>query len=132
MSDAQPTEVGHEKRDVRFPPVLIAAGLIVAMTLLAVVGMIGLFDVLAEREARRSGPANPLAESVSKLPPEPRLQARPVLDLEALRAAEAEILDGYSWVDEQAGVARIPIERAMELLAERRGGGGAKGGKASR
>jgi len=131
MSDVHGTDIGHEKRDVRFPPVLVAVGLIIAMVLLAVVGMIGLFDVLAEREARRSDPANPLAQSVSKLPPEPRLQALPVLDLEALRAAEARMLDGYSWVDEQAGVARIPIERAMEVLVERRGGTAA-GGKAGR
>jgi hypothetical protein len=28
-------------------------------------------------------------------------------------------LNSYGWVDEKAGVARIPIERAMELMAQR-------------
>lgn len=122
MSDAHHGgETGHEQRDVRFAPVLVAAGLIVAMTLFAVVGMIAVFDVLAEREARRSNPANPLAGVVNKLPPEPRLQALPILDLDALRASEAEILETYEWIDEPAGVARIPIERAMELVVQRRG-----------
>jgi hypothetical protein len=39
--------------------------------------------------------------------------------LPARRLVGAELLEGYQWVDEQAGVVRIPIERAMELLAER-------------
>jgi hypothetical protein len=29
-------------------------------------------------------------------------------------------LNSYGWVDEQAGVAHIPIERAMELIVERK------------
>ncbi len=125
MSDLQPNQVGHEQRDVRFTPVLIGGGLIIALTLAAVFGMIGVFDFLAEREAERSVAANPLAESVRREPPEPRLQALPILDLETLRAAEKKILEGYSWVDREAGVARIPIERAMEILAQRKGQRGA-------
>jgi hypothetical protein len=31
----------------------------------------------------------------------------------------AAILHSYGWVDEQAGLVRIPITRAMELLTER-------------
>ena len=36
-----------------------------------------------------------------------------------MRAAESAVLESYGWVDREAGVARIPIERAMLLLAER-------------
>ena len=41
-------------------------------------------------------------------------------------------LNSYGWVDEKAGVAHIPIERAMELIVQRglpvfpQGGAGAK------
>jgi len=35
------------------------------------------------------------------------------------RAAEQQILTGYAWVDQAHGVVRIPIERAMDLLAQR-------------
>jgi hypothetical protein len=32
---------------------------------------------------------------------------------------QAKQLNSYGWVDEKAGVAHIPIERAMELIAQR-------------
>jgi DNA-binding GntR family transcriptional regulator len=34
-------------------------------------------------------------------------------------AAETAILHSYGWVDRDAGIVRIPIERAIEILAER-------------
>jgi hypothetical protein len=37
----------------------------------------------------------------------------------ALQAHEDELLNNYGWVDQDAEVVRIPIERAMELLLER-------------
>ncbi len=36
-----------------------------------------------------------------------------------MHAKEDLLLENYSWVDESKGVVRIPIERAMELVAER-------------
>ena len=39
-------------------------------------------------------------------------------DLADLRERENLLLDNYSWVNEKAGQVRIPIERAMELLAK--------------
>jgi hypothetical protein len=42
--------------------------------------------------------------------------------MQELRAAETQILTSYGWVDQGAGVARIPIARAMEILAARGGG----------
>jgi hypothetical protein len=118
MSDTTPTpDVGHETRDVWFRPVLVGGALIIAMVLMSVAGTVWLYDALAGREAARSAPANPLAADVSKLPPEPRLQAMAADDLRSLRGAEQAVLDGYGWLDRDAGVARIPIDRAMDLLA---------------
>ena len=51
--------------------------------------------------------------------PAPRLQLAPEADLAALRAREDEVLNQYGWVDKKAGVVRIPIERAMDLIAQR-------------
>ena len=36
-----------------------------------------------------------------------------------MRAREDAVLTTYGWVDRNTGVARIPIERAMDLLVER-------------
>jgi len=69
-------------------------------------------------------PVSPIAEQTPR-PPEPRQQgsfihaATPREDLAAMRAEEQRILNGYGWVDRQAGLARIPIARAMELTLER-------------
>ena len=49
----------------------------------------------------------------------PRLQTLPTLDLRGLRSNEAQVLDSYAWEDKPRGVVRIPIARAMELIAER-------------
>jgi hypothetical protein len=70
--------------------------------------------------------------SLSQVPPEPRIQADPGLDLWRLRAHEDKVLGSYGWSDRQAGAVRIPIDRAMELLAQRglpvRSGTGAEAG----
>lgn len=121
MSATQPNPNGHERRDVRFAPVLAGGAAVIALVLASAAAMVGLFDSLVARAARQSAPANPLSAAAPRLPPAPRLQARPIEDLRALRAAEAKRLAGYAWVDRDQGLVRIPIERAMELLVERRG-----------
>jgi len=35
-----------------------------------------------------------------------------------MRNAEAESLNGYGWVDQQKGIVRLPIARAMELTLQ--------------
>jgi hypothetical protein len=35
------------------------------------------------------------------------------------RRAEDATLTSYAWIDRSNGIVRIPIDRAMELLAER-------------
>jgi hypothetical protein len=52
-------------------------------------------------------------------PPEPRLQIVPEVDYATQLQREMEVLSKYEWVDRQSGIARIPIERAMEILAQR-------------
>ena len=49
----------------------------------------------------------------------PRLQTDPVSDLNRLKAQQRAQLTGYGWVDGDRGLARIPIERAMDLIAAR-------------
>lgn len=66
--------------------------------------------------------ARPLMESVAHLPaaerpPAPRLQPDPARDRAALREREQSKLRHYGWVDRKAGIAHIPLERAMALLA---------------
>ncbi|HET9767761.1 MAG TPA: hypothetical protein VFS60_12980 [Thermoanaerobaculia bacterium] len=49
----------------------------------------------------------------------PQLLARPEGELKQVRQQEKERLESYGWVDQTAGVAHIPVERAIEIVAAR-------------
>lgn len=66
------------------------------------------------------------AVPVASVPPQPRLQPDPASDLAAERAQQQARLDRYQWIDRDAGIARIPIERAMALLAQQPAPSGAQ------
>lgn len=51
--------------------------------------------------------------------PEPRLQSDPAGDLRDLQALQRQQLEGYAWVDREHGLVRIPVARAMEIVAAR-------------
>jgi len=51
--------------------------------------------------------------------PQPRLETDERREINDFREQEDETLNSYGWVDQQAGVVRIPIDRAMQLLVQR-------------
>ena len=78
--------------------------------------------ILFDRQARQVNEATvrfPLAAGVERPQPTPALQTQPFKDLYMLRREETQRLDSYGWVDKDGGVARIPIDRAMEVLLQR-------------
>ena len=113
-------QVSHEASDVDVRAILMfGIGLLILTVLISVV-VWWTFDYFAAHAAKVEQPLSLLASSRGKsLPPEPRLQVSPAQDLREVQAAEDTLLHSYGWVDEQAGVVRIPVERAMQLLAER-------------
>jgi len=74
---------------------------------------------LKAREVRLDTPPPPIAQRLGdRLPPLPRLQTTPYADLKQFREAENVVLNTYRWVDRQAGIAQVPVDRAIELIAE--------------
>jgi cytochrome c2 len=51
-------------------------------------------------------------------PPEPRLQVNPSEDIQSLRATADAQLNSAGWVNQEAGIAHIPIQRAMQIIAQ--------------
>lgn len=49
----------------------------------------------------------------------PALEAAPQPARTAYEADKQRLVNSYGWVDRDAGVARIPVEQAMRLTAER-------------
>ncbi len=69
-------------------------------------------------------PSNPeMQNKVAQLMqsfPTPRVQIdNGDQDIADLHAREDLLLDNYTWIDQSKGTVRIPIERAMELMAQR-------------
>jgi hypothetical protein len=112
--------VHHEPGDVN---AIFLTKFGIFMALLIVVfcfGLWGLFDYFAKREAELGPPPfQGVDVTAQKAPPTPRLQPAPRRDFNQMRAAEDEIITEYAWVDPDQGIVRIPIDRAMDLIAQR-------------
>ena len=127
MKPSEPQPVVHPEHPVHRETSDVAIGGIVGfavtlvVSLVVVCGLIWVFYSSLRREAARPVPAEfPLAStSMRRLPPEPRLQTEPREDLRNLRESEERALTTYGWVDKNAGIVRIPIDRAMKLTVER-------------
>jgi len=113
-------EVHRETSDVSVGGVGVFVIVLVVATVMISGAVWAFYRYLGEQASRPMQAEFPLAtNAMRRLPPEPRLQTDPRDDLANLRRAEDEVLDGYAWVDRNAGVVRIPIEQAMKLTAER-------------
>lgn len=120
MSDAQMTSAEssgprHENRDANVSALVIYGIALCVILVLALVGS-GLFlHLLAAIQPEAVAPA--AVTRPVELPPKPRLETDPSRDLATMRQAEDTRLHSYGWVDRRAGTVRIPIDRAMDLLA---------------
>jgi hypothetical protein len=108
--------VRHESRDANIRSLAVFGGAIVITVAIVMLFSWWLFGVLTRVHPVGSAPT-PFAAS-RPLPPEPRLQPMPQLDLQHYLDEQNAELNTYSWVDRQAGIVRIPIERAMQLLLQ--------------
>jgi hypothetical protein len=128
--DGQNEEMDFEREDLGAKPILIfLLGLIIGCVLVALV-LKGLYSYLDGYENRRQPVQNPLVQQttadtrtvesgdITKFP-QPRLETNEPMEINDFRVQEEKTLHSYGWVDQQAGVVRIPIDRAMELVAQR-------------
>jgi hypothetical protein len=93
---------------------------ILAVVLVVIFGLIGLlYSFLNASQVAGSAPPPPLLEEAQGLPPGRLLQRDPKQDRQEMSTEQDAILNNYGWVDKEAGVVRIPIERAIELTLER-------------
>jgi hypothetical protein len=100
-------------RGVRWFTAVLA---VLAVMVLALMG--GLLWVLSDGRTPGQGIVTP-GVPAPNMSPAPDLQVASSLDYQEMRAAEEAQLHSYRWVDREAGIAAIPIERAMEILAQR-------------
>ena len=114
----------HEVQPQPIGRIALAAGLVlftVLISLLTVWVMLSWWTKARPLDASVRQRGTIIAPNLALLNrfPKPDLQMNPHADLVAFRAREDAELNGYGWINRTSGVVRIPIERAMDLIAQR-------------
>jgi hypothetical protein len=117
-----PYEAPHESvefdREIQYHQLIwMGAGLLV-IALLSGVGVFFLLRGFVSWRAEQAAGSTPLV-APAPTAVAPQLLARPERELDLVRREETERLKSYGWVDQAAGVAHIPVERAIEIVAAR-------------
>ena len=137
---------GHgdfERRDIGVAGVLYFLLGLAVFCLIMHFLVTGLFSVLENRSQEQQTPVSPLVtnapEDTRHLPaeyktdnestayekylkknfPAPQLETDERSQLNKVRLAEEQTLNTYDYIDQKVGTVRIPIERAMDLIAQR-------------
>jgi hypothetical protein len=106
---------GHEVRDLPatgLAMIIGTLGVSAALLVGVVFGMTALFQ--GWDKSRDAGLT--VQQVAAIVPPGPHLQTDPAADLRAQRAREQRALDAYGWLDAKHTLARIPIDRAMQIV----------------
>jgi hypothetical protein len=109
--------VAFEARDVNVRTILVFVGalfLVLVVTFVSMRGLFGYFSV-----TQKLGPGASPFDNSRVLPPAPRLQVDPAVDLDQVRRSQTEMLNSYGWAAKATGKVRVPIDRAMDMLIER-------------
>lgn len=110
--------VGHETSDADIRSmVLTGAGLAVTAVVVGIL-VYGIFQYLGNHPVA-TVQSNPTSVGDLQIPPVPRIEEHPAIEIQQLHLQEDRTLSTYGWVDKKAGVVRIPIDRAMELQLQR-------------
>jgi hypothetical protein len=127
-------EGGFEHQDLGSRPVYGFLISLVVVGVLVYYIMWGMFHFLNSYNRKNQPAANPMVqaeqdtrepdaprtnEKIQREFSEPRLEDNERTELAPFRYQEEQMLNSYGWIDQNAGVARIPITKAMELIAQR-------------
>ncbi len=112
-----PDNGGYEKTDANIKWIVVSGILLIAVVIASFI-IVRLTYVAMEKDVERSRSAAPPMLQSDVLPPAPRLRINAQMHLTELRAYEHELLHTHEWIDEANGIARIPIDRAIAMLAE--------------
>lgn len=135
------TSLGYEATDVRVTGIIVFLTALAIFVAVAGVLAYGLGKVINAHMNKEDGPTSKWASTVDirqlgNLPNNPEMQHKVAeltqkfptprvqtddgnQDVADLHEREDLLLENYSWVDRSQGKVRIPIERAMQLLAQR-------------
>lgn len=124
-----------EESGVKPKPILVFLAILGVATALVYVIILGVEVGLKKMDDMNPQQPATAVETGRILPPEPRLQGAPEPDPDKPGKAKSSMLPlddmaaysekitkqaaAYGWVDQQGGIAHIPIDRAKEIIAEK-------------
>lgn len=108
---------GHEKDDVSISGIVKFVGALLLGAFLVWAALAGMWRVLSQRNP--TGPVVSPFAGPRELPPTPRLQVEGNDELQVYLDREAKRLRSYGESGKGSGVFHIPIDRAMDLVAQR-------------
>jgi hypothetical protein len=126
----------HKHADVSFEPTDVQAGTIykylfalAVAVVLSYVVCVFVLRVTTRVAVQSDTPPPPVRQEMGKdfkvMPPEPRLQGMPghgndpQADMREKLRLDTEENDKIGWIDQNAGIAQIPVKDAMKLIAEK-------------
>lgn len=128
----------YERRDIGVSTVLYFLAALALSGLIVYLVVNVAFHELEKRSRRQQAPVSPLVTNVPvdtrHLPeeyhgnyeeylkknfPAPQLETDERTQLNNIITTQEEELNSYGYIDQKAGTVRIPIERAMDLIAQR-------------
>ncbi len=133
-SENQPGNGGYERRDIGVAGVLYFLAGLAAAGLIIYFVVVGIYSYLEKRSEAEQAPVNPLVtnapadtrkltvdykEYLKQNFPNPQLEIDERGQLDKIRTDEAQTLSSYDYIDKNAGTVRIPIDRAMDIIAQR-------------
>jgi hypothetical protein len=113
---AHPTNgSGHETTEVSVKFIVTSLFALLIGVFLACLLVVGIFQFFHHTYLPDSTSlANP-----QQLPPEPRVEEHPWEQIQDLRKHEDHVLSTYAIIDKNQGTVRIPVDRAIDLLAQK-------------
>ena len=116
--EAKNPNPGWQDKDIHIRGIVISIAIVLITTALTFVAMKIMMNKYKEWDTEKgNNVASPLARERA-LPPGPRLQVFPRDELAEHRRTEQDQVAHYEWIDSDAGLAKIPIARAVEIVAE--------------
>ena len=114
----------HEPREfdseIHVKGIFVSIGGLALLVALSFVGMFAFTKYLKDQSIARDPAPLPVAEANQPRPrPRAALQADPTADMVKFAKEEEAAVTSWAWVDQAAGVVQIPVDRAIEIVAER-------------
>jgi hypothetical protein len=122
-------DVSYEKADVQPTTIYWYLGALAIAVILSYVVCVFVLRLTTKMAVNYDTPPPPIRQEMGSayeaMPPEPRLQgvpghsADPQTDLRLKIESDTEANKKYGWIDQNAGVAQIPVQDAMKIIAEK-------------